>query len=316
MERTLEGGAKRKAGEIKGGAMPARTHGCSKNGCRLYRIWSSMKTRCFNPKRGRGRYYAKGVIVCDNWKNSFEAFMRWALANGYKDDLTIDRIDNDGNYEPSNCRWVTPRQQARNTSANVWITYNGETMLQTDWANRIGLSVGALRRRIAKYGVEKALSMPRREWEKIEGPNGVCDTLSGWAKRLCLNKNTLRERVDRHGVFKALRMPRGDCPPKLMECNGVTDSIGGWSRRLGISVPALKWRVRRYGIQRALTMEKTGVRTEAILVCAGKGDSVSGWAKRLGCSTCKIKWRIREFGKENAISVLLSEIEGESMSVL
>lgn len=82
---------------------------------RIYRIWAAMIRRCENSKDVSYRWYgAKGIKVCEEWKNSFQKFYNWSICHGYKDDLTIDRIDNDSNYEPSNCRWVTLRQQAQN----------------------------------------------------------------------------------------------------------------------------------------------------------------------------------------------------------
>lgn len=84
-------------------------------GTRLYRIWKAMKTRCTNPNISYFKYYGgKGVSVCEEWTNSFDSFQDWALSHGYADNLTIDRIDGDGNYEPSNCRWVTMTVQNRN----------------------------------------------------------------------------------------------------------------------------------------------------------------------------------------------------------
>ncbi len=82
---------------------------------RLHRIWKAMKTRCTNPKSSGWKWYgARGISVCEQWRESFEAFRDWALANGYSDDLSIDREDNDGNYEPGNCRWATRSVQNNN----------------------------------------------------------------------------------------------------------------------------------------------------------------------------------------------------------
>lgn len=89
------------------------THGSTHS--RLYSIWKSMKTRCNNPKSKAYNYYGgRGIHICDLWQNDFSAFKEWALENGYSDELTIDRKNPDGNYEPQNCRWTTWHEQRMN----------------------------------------------------------------------------------------------------------------------------------------------------------------------------------------------------------
>lgn len=129
---------------------------------RLYGIWRGMKERCYSPKHiNYHRYGGRGITVCEEWINSFQEFYDWAMANGYADDLTIDRKDNDGNYEPGNCRWATQKEQANNRRTNVKITYDGKTMDIKQWADELGICYTTLFFRITNgWPVEKAFNEP------------------------------------------------------------------------------------------------------------------------------------------------------------
>lgn len=116
---------------------------------RLYIIWCSMRARC--AEGGHKKYYGRGIKVCDEWQESFVAFKTWARANGYTDELTIDRIDNDGNYEPSNCRWATREEQANNRKSNHLLTLGNKTMTIAEWSRETGLPERTIWARLDLY---------------------------------------------------------------------------------------------------------------------------------------------------------------------
>ena len=94
---------------------------------RIYRIWQAMKQRCTNSRCDCYRNYGeRGIKICQEWEKDFVCFYNWAIKKGYNDNLSIDRIDVNGNYEPKNCRWATIKQQANNTRKNHFIKFNGE----------------------------------------------------------------------------------------------------------------------------------------------------------------------------------------------
>jgi hypothetical protein len=141
------------------------THGASRVGKheKLYDVWASMKGRCYIPTNtSYARYGALGISVCKEWLNDYKIFKEWAYANGFKDELTLDRIDSKGNYAPNNCKWSTVLEQANNKKNNVHLTYKGITKTLPEWAREYGLSPDTLRARLYVFmmPVSQALEKP------------------------------------------------------------------------------------------------------------------------------------------------------------
>ncbi len=126
--------------------------------------YRTMLSRCYNPKFPKYRNYgARGIKVCNEWR-TFQGFKRWAIASGYKPELQIDRIDNDGDYCPENCRWVTPSQNCNNRGDKTTITAWGETKTRKEWSKdpRCKTTYFSIRQRLltGRYTPEEAISIP------------------------------------------------------------------------------------------------------------------------------------------------------------
>lgn len=137
----------------------SKNHTHKKSGTRIYRIWQGMKTRCFdiNDKRYE-RYGERGITVCEEWKNNFLSFYDWSMANGYDENLSIDRIDNDGNYCPENCRWVTLKEQANNRSSNVKYKIGNVTKKLSEWCELFELDFNTI---LARFEREENITMDK-----------------------------------------------------------------------------------------------------------------------------------------------------------
>ncbi len=131
----------------------SKNHKHKQSGTRLYGIWQKIKARCYNQHDARyDRYGGRGIVVCDEWRNDFESFYHWAIENGYSESLTIDRIDNNGNYEPTNCRWATAKEQAKNRESNINITIGKSTRTLSEWCDIFGLDYGTINARYNRNG--------------------------------------------------------------------------------------------------------------------------------------------------------------------
>lgn len=133
----------------------AGTHHMSNNN-RIYDIWTGMRKRCFGRNKMDAdykNYQGRGITMCWEWANDFTSFYNWALQNGYKEDLTIDRIDNNGNYEPSNCRWATKEEQSQNRRGVYKLFYNGKNMFVSEISKATGLKHETILKRYHRYGL-------------------------------------------------------------------------------------------------------------------------------------------------------------------
>ena len=133
-------------------------------GTRLYGIFDKMKSRCNNiNSKDYKNYGGRGIKVCDEWQddtNGFINFYNWAINNGYQDNLSIDRINNDGNYEPDNCRWTDAVTQSNNRRTSKFITYNGETKTITQWSKSTGIGQTVIAQRLKRgWTIEETLTI-------------------------------------------------------------------------------------------------------------------------------------------------------------
>lgn len=131
----------------------------------LHQVWLAMKGRCFNKNnKAYKNYGGRGIIVCNEWKNDFQIFYDWAVENGYSEGLTIERKNNDKNYEPYNCKWATRKEQNSNTRRTHFIEYNGISMTMTEWAKYLEIKYHTLANRILtyKWSIKKAFETPVR----------------------------------------------------------------------------------------------------------------------------------------------------------
>ncbi len=204
----MQSGEPRSKACRKCAAKPLVTHGhCPfKKPSATYRIWQGMRDRCFNQKnRFFQNYGGRGITVCDRWRGSFENFLA-DMGPRPSAKHSIDRIDNDGNYEPGNCRWATSVEQNNNSRNCRMLSLNGETLSAAEWARRLGGNGHLLLQRIDKLGwpLERALTEPfgdpvgsrrRTNGNKTLTLNGETLFLGEWSARTGLRLTTINERL-------------------------------------------------------------------------------------------------------------------------
>ena len=173
---------------------------------KIYKAWWAMKDRCNNPYSSMYKHYGgRGITVCKEWEESFHNFLEWSLENGYRSDLSIDRIDNNKGYSPGNCRWATWKEQSRNRRCNRLITYNGETKCVSEWAEELGITHSMILQRLNKgWPIEKVFNPDHQKVFKADGQyskdrlityNGKTQTLSEWSEETGVSMLSLQMRI-------------------------------------------------------------------------------------------------------------------------
>lgn len=220
------------------------------SGDRLYSVWNGMHRRCYNPQDSKyGSYGGRGINVCDDW-HDVKKFKDWALNNGYQEDLSIERIDVNGNYEPTNCTWIPISEQAWNKRNTILIKHQGETKCLSEWCKLLELSEGTIRSRYERGETPPKLFRPvgsehaQRVMIEYQGETLY---LKEWCEKLGLTQH-----------YKAVceRHRRGIKPPELfapiqkknttmVEYQGESLSLSEWCNRLNLPYEPIGKRFRR-----------------------------------------------------------------------
>lgn len=186
-----------------------KKHGCAKT--RLYYVWTHIKARYYNSRTDNYKDYGgRGIKMCDEWRGSFQNFQSWALSHGYADNLTIDRIKVNGDYEPSNCRWVTQKEQANNKRNNVFFTYNGQTKTLKQWCDYYGKDYRLVHNRInyGKWCFEEALLYDIRQ-KPSTGKEVVCENQTFISVAECARYYEINSRTLNSWLNGDRKMPDG-----------------------------------------------------------------------------------------------------------
>lgn len=229
-------------------------------GTRLHNIWDTMKARCYRPNsKDFKNYGGRGIMICEEWKMSFETFYEWSMNNGYGDHLSLDRVDVNVDYEPSNCRWATTKEQGNNTRINRHITINRQTKTIAEWSDISGIGPKALRYRIEAGWDEKDLLLPVGVQKVYITVGNETKTIKEWSKEKGISDSVIgkrfKEGIRGDDLFEYKRIDI------RVEIDGVTKTLSRWAKETGIdhSTLCIRYRKGKRGYDLIAPTKKSGI---------------------------------------------------------
>lgn len=267
-------------------------------GTRMYSIWKHMRNRCNNPNADNYQHYgARGIKVCDEWNNSAKAFIEWALSHGYADNLTIDRIDVNGNYEPENCQWITlERQQQIHRNRLNEYTIDGKTQCLAAWCRDYNQDYGTVVHRLKQgMSIEEALNKETKDTKYSITINGRTQSLREWCDEYHITGQSVRMRIKNEGmsIEQAITTPidKHRNQYRMITINGETKCLQAWCEHFGRSPSAVLSNCRRRGIsiEEELTHGKEIDRKNVHIVINGVDKTLKQWCEFYNCNINSVR---------------------------
>lgn len=212
--------------------------------------YRGMVSRCYNKRAINYKYYGeKGIKICDEWLNDFNSFYEWSINNGFKKELSIDRIDSNKDYHPNNCKWSSKTEQCYNRDMSVKLSLNGKTMYMTEWANELNIDKKVLSWRYRQGWSDKKILTTRTDARDVKiSYNGKTKTMSEWSKILNVPKSRLSNRKLRGWTDKETIEGKRENVNRskiFIEYNGDKKSLKEWSEELGLNYKTLHYRYKK-----------------------------------------------------------------------
>lgn len=243
---------------------------------RLRKIYENMKQRCYYPKDKAYKYYGgKGIIIYDEWLNDKKKFYEWALNNGYQENLTIDRKDVNGNYEPDNCRWITIQEQQSNRSNNVFVEIEGERKTASQWSKESGISINVLNGRI-RNGIDDIFNF-KNTYLSVE-INGKIKTLKELSNESGIPYYLIIDRY--HAGWNPENLlddPKNEI--KYIEINGEIHTATEWAEISGLTREIILMRLSYGWKNEDLLKPKKREGKKKYIEIDGESHTIDEWCK-------------------------------------